>query len=234
MTTSGPPPRASSRLRLAARIVQGLAISLALLLVAAGEPLWWTAWTWAGLTLGAIVVQQILLHRNRPRLAALRQKVGAGTTSWDRWLLRLGRPLTIATLVVAGLDAGRFGWAPLPGWAWAPGVLLFAAGHTLLITSMLANRHFESTARIQHDRGHRVVERGPYAYVRHPGYSGALLIVLSGPLLLLSGWAAVPAAASLTLVVVRTGLEDTLLRRELLGYEQYASRVRARLIPGVW
>jgi protein-S-isoprenylcysteine O-methyltransferase Ste14 len=96
------------------------------------------------------------------------------------------------------------------------------------------NKFFEPTVRIQTDRGHTVIDSGPYALVRHPGYLAAGLLVLGLPLSLGSYWALVPAALSNVLLVVRTALEDRTLREELPGYKEYTQRVRYRLVPGVW
>ena len=88
--------------------------------------------------------------------------------------------------------------------------------------------------RIQAERGHRVVDEGPYRAVRHPGYLGLVLWALGSSFLLQSVWALAPSALAAAWVVLRTALEDALLRRELDGYEEYARRVRFRLVPGVW
>jgi protein-S-isoprenylcysteine O-methyltransferase Ste14 len=83
-------------------------------------------------------------------------------------------------------------------------------------------------------RGHTVVDAGPYRAVRHPGYVGWIVSALAAPLLLGSVWALVPAALGSCVMVARTALEDRTLRRELPGYEDYATRVRSRLLPWVW
>lgn len=70
--------------------------------------------------------------------------------------------------------------------------------------------------------------------VRHPGYLGLVLWALASPFLLLSARALFPAALAAAWVVMRTALEDALLRRELPGYAEYARRVRFRLVPGAW
>jgi protein-S-isoprenylcysteine O-methyltransferase Ste14 len=99
---------------------------------------------------------------------------------------------------------------------------------------MLANRFFAATVRIQSDRGHVVVDRGPYRRVRHPGYTGAALFTLATPLAL-GSWAALyPALFLVAVLVIRIVLEERTLRAELAGYREYASRVRWRLLPGVW
>ena len=114
-------------------------------------------------------------------------------------------------------------------------------GYALLITGMVGvtwaesvNKFFEPTVRIQTDRGHRVIDTGPYAIVRHPGYVSAFLSSSACPFALGSLWALIPAILLCLLLVVRTIWEDRTLREELAGYEEYAQRVRYRLIPGVW
>ena len=88
--------------------------------------------------------------------------------------------------------------------------------------------------RIQTERGHHVVDRGPYAIVRHPGYVGAFLLLAGIALALGSWWALLPAAIAVLLLVLRTVWEDRTLQAELAGYAAYAQKVRFRLIPGVW
>jgi protein-S-isoprenylcysteine O-methyltransferase Ste14 len=126
----------------------------------------------------------------------------------------------------------RLGHRRLAGWLVAVGCLCFAAGLALSALAMAANPFFEGTARLQPDQ--RVVEAGPYRRLRHPGYAGLLLVSLSSPLLLRSLLALVPAVLAAAWVVLRTVLEDRMLRRELDGYQGYARRVRWRLVPGLW
>jgi protein-S-isoprenylcysteine O-methyltransferase Ste14 len=114
-------------------------------------------------------------------------------------------------------------------------------GYALLIIGMVGvtwaesvNKFFETTVRIQTDRGHNVIDTGPYAIVRHPGYVFMCSLLVGIPLALCSLWALIPAVLSCSLLVVRTVLEDKTLRAELPGYVDYAQRVRYRLVPGVW
>ena len=96
------------------------------------------------------------------------------------------------------------------------------------------NKFFEPSVRIQTDRGHHVIDTGPYRIIRHPGYAFGFLLFLGMPLALGSLWALIPAVMLCPLLVVRTVLEDRTLHNELPGYEEYAQRVRYSLIPGVW
>lgn len=99
---------------------------------------------------------------------------------------------------------------------------------------MGVNPFFERTVRIQTERGHRVIDNGPYRFVRHPGYLGIFGWSLTTPLLLGSWWAFLPALLSIIGIMIRTALEDRTLREELTRYEEYTSRVHFRLIPGIW
>jgi protein-S-isoprenylcysteine O-methyltransferase Ste14 len=100
--------------------------------------------------------------------------------------------------------------------------------------AVAANRFFSSVVRIQRDRGHQVVDAGPYRYIRHPGYAGSMLNMV-GVSFALGSRVALAAAVVVCLVLgVRTALEDRTLRNELDGYTDYARRVRFRLVPGVW
>jgi protein-S-isoprenylcysteine O-methyltransferase Ste14 len=137
-------------------------------------------------------------------------------------------------LVVAGLDK-RFAWSPrLPLLLHGTAFVIIGLGYSLSTWATVANRFFSAVARIQREREHVVVTTGPYQYVRHPGYAGAIVTSLATPLLLGSLWALVPAALAVCQLVIRTALEDRFLQDELEGYHHYAAQVRYRLLPGVW
>lgn len=157
-----------------------------------------------------------------------------GTKSWDKLLsplLSIGGGLVP---LAAGLEAllGRVLSFSLP--VTILSLVLFLAGYVLATYALYENRFFSGTVRIQTERGHSVVSSGPYAWVRHPGYAGALLAYLVSPLLLDSCWAFLPAMLLVVVLIIRTRLEDHTLQEELPGYRDYAARVRYRLLPGVW
>lgn len=99
---------------------------------------------------------------------------------------------------------------------------------------MITNRYFETTVRIQKDRGHQVIATGPYKIVRHPGYVGIILSVLSFSLIIGSLFSLIPAGIIILLFIVRTLLEDKTLHDELDGYPEYSKQVKYRLLPGIW
>jgi protein-S-isoprenylcysteine O-methyltransferase Ste14 len=154
---------------------------------------------------------------------------------WDKWYFAFTTPLYLLTLVIAGLDAGRFHWtAELPVWVYALSALVYVLGQGIHLWAKHTNRFFSSVVRIQLDRGQQVCRDGPYRLVRHPGYVGGQLFSIVTPLILGSLWALIPAGVAAVLLIVRTALEDRTLQRELPGYTAYAQEVRYRLVPGIW
>jgi protein-S-isoprenylcysteine O-methyltransferase Ste14 len=107
-------------------------------------------------------------------------------------------------------------------------------GGSLEIVSLWTNQFFSTIVRIQKERGHYVIDKGPYAFIRHPGYAGGTLSYLCIPFALNSLWALIPAGIFLIAVIIRTYLEDITLQKELSGYLDYAARVKYRLVPKVW
>ena len=200
----------------------------------AGTIDWLAGWLYVGLLVATFVVNLTYLLRVNPELIEHRMQFGKGTKRWDKVLMAAFSPLVLAIYVIAGLDAVRFEWSTMSPWMWLPGLLIFVPGTALFMWSMGVNPFFEKTVRIQTERGHRVIDTGPYQIVRHPGYLGFFGWMLSVPLFLGSWWAFLPAILSVAAIILRTALEDRTLRQELDGYDAYASRVRYRLVPGVW
>jgi protein-S-isoprenylcysteine O-methyltransferase Ste14 len=187
-------------------------------------------WGWLGLWAVFLPVAALLMD---PGLRQERRRPGPGGK--DRWFRRLLLPPAVALLVVAGLDAGRFGWSgSFSPWVQAAGLAACGAALALPFWAMMTNRFFSPVVRIQEERGHHVITGGPYRFVRHPGYAGLIAFNLACAVALGSWWVLLPAAVYAGMVVRRTALEDRFLHAELKGYADYAARVRYRLLPGVW
>ena len=151
----------------------------------------------------------------------------------ERRQVRVDQQMMMAC--VGALDTGRWHLtAPVPPIVRALALAAMAAGLTMFYRAMRENQFFSAVVRIQDDRGHRVVDTGPYSIVRHPGYAGLLVVPpVSG--LALGSWLAVAVGAIMSALVVRRVLfEDAFLRQHLTGYGAYAERVPHRLIPRVW
>jgi protein-S-isoprenylcysteine O-methyltransferase Ste14 len=99
---------------------------------------------------------------------------------------------------------------------------------------MAKNPFLEREVRVQTEMGHHVITTGPYRVVRHPMYSGLTLLFPGWALVPGSAWSLAPAAMPMATFIVRTALEDGVLRRELPVYTEYCKRTRYRLVPGIW
>lgn len=202
--------------------------------LSAGRLTWDRLWVLLGLLALGILVSVLLILRRNPALLAARFQDHADTKPFDRLFAALTVPTLGAFLALAGLDGSRYHWSTPPAWSVAPGVLLHILGYIPIVWVLSTNPHAEGSVRIQADRGHRVISSGPYRYVRHPMYSGMLLMFSGWPLILGSLWAYLPFVALSALLVWRTGREDQTLQHELAGYREYATVTRYRLLPHIW
>lgn len=158
------------------------------------------------------------------------------TKPWDEILAPLVGLGGALIPLAAGLDA-RYSWSVLDFGLTTKVValVLTLAGFAFSSWALLENRFFSGTVRIQKERGHHVVSTGPYAWVRHPGYAGALLTYFATPVLLDSLWTFLPVVFITIVLVIRTSLEDRTLQEELPGYKEFATqKTRYRLLPGIW
>ncbi|MBN2472548.1 MAG: isoprenylcysteine carboxylmethyltransferase family protein [Anaerolineae bacterium] len=210
----------------------------ALLFLGAGTLDWPWGWVFAGVTLAGWAGLSIALAVGNPALLNERGKrvkdATAGTPKWDIAILAVYAVLTLVQPFVAGLDR-RYALSPgaTPALALAGNALLLA-GFVLLAWSMVANRSFEPTVRLEGAQKAGVTVSGPYRFVRHPGYTGVILQFLALPVALGAWLALIPGALGIGLFILRTALEDRTLQAELPGYAEFAQRTRYRLFPGVW
>jgi len=210
------------------------AILAMLLFIPAGRLDWLQAWSfWVAFTT-FLVFYWLWSMRHDPGQLEERSRVGANTKTWDKAILVIYTILLIGMLVLAGLDAGRFHWAPITWIGQAAGWLAGLLAGSLIFWAASVNTYLSRAMRIQEERDQQVISRGPYRWVRHPMYVGVILFMLAIPLMLGSGWAEVMGGLIGVLFVIRTALEDRTLQKELPGYQEYAQRVRYRLIPGLW
>lgn len=198
---------------------------------------WWQGWAFSVLLLVIGIGSRFLAEKRHPGLMAERFKFGKGQNvkPWDKVLAPLmGFSLTFPLFIIAGLDH-QFGWSHMfPIWLNIIGLILVALGYSFASWAIVENQFFSIMMRIQLERGHKVCDRGPYRIVRHPGYAGNILPLIGITLALNSIWTIIPAILALIVIVIRTKLEDQALHEELPGYREYASRVRYRLIPGIY
>jgi protein-S-isoprenylcysteine O-methyltransferase Ste14 len=216
------------------RVAVTLVILAVLLFVPAGRITWFRGWLFLLVFTVLMGASIVYFRRANPELFAVRSRGHPGTKRWDKAVIFLLFMTLLAMPPVAGLDDGRFHWSRMSWSIVAAGYLLLIAGWVVICWAQTVNPFFEPGVRIQAERGHRVIDAGPYAIIRHPGYLASFLLFTGFGLSLGSWWALIPAALASLLLVLRTILEDRTLYVELPGYAAYAQRVRFRLVPGVW
>jgi len=227
----------NSQTLLAKSLVKGvvdLAILIGVLFGIAGRVDWPAAWLITLVFTGHLVLSQCWLFRHDPELLKERLTTASNVPHWDRLIARGNRTVLLIFIATAALDAGRFGWSVMPTIVRAIGTAAVVAAVAVVWWCGAANRFLSAYTRIQSERGHIVVQHGPYRLVRHPLYA-ARVILITGAALTLGSWVAlIPAALNAVLLVLRTSLEDRMLTTELPGYQEYAKHVPNRLVPGLW
>jgi protein-S-isoprenylcysteine O-methyltransferase Ste14 len=219
------------------RSIAGLAFLIAMLGLAlfgaAGSLSYWRAWLYLAVFAACVVLITLYLLLRDRRLLESRLNVGpAAETQRSQQIIQgLASMFFLLVYIVAGLDH-RFGWTHVPPLLSVLSDVLVAAG--LFIVFLVFRENTYTSAIIERADRQRVVSTGPYGVVRHPMYSGALLMMLFTPLAL-GSWVALPFVAPLALVIVaRLRDEERFLAAQLAGYDDYRRRVRYRLIPLLW
>jgi protein-S-isoprenylcysteine O-methyltransferase Ste14 len=222
---------------LGARVaVQTLAFFIglaALLFVAAGTLDFTDGWVFLGVLAVVTVVIEVYLAKHDPDLLERRLAVAerGEPDPVQRRFQKLAALLFVAMLVVAGLDH-RFGWSDVPMPWLVVGYALFVAGYAIVFVVFRANTY--TSAVVEVAEGQTVVSSGPYSIVRHPMYSGGLLIIAGAPLALGSWVALIFVVPLVALIVARLLNEERFLSDHLGGYREYLARTPYRLVPHVW
>ncbi|BCG80203.1 methyltransferase family protein [Mesorhizobium sp. 113-3-3] len=207
----------------------------ALFFLSAGTFAWPGAWVYLVVMVGLSFTLGMTLAQRDPGLMneRLRSPIQKNQTGADKVLLSTLLIGIFGWQIFMGFDF-RFGWSPVPVWAQVVGALVMIVGIWICYLTMLENSFAAPVVKIQDERGQRVITTGPYSYVRHPMYAGAILFFAGTALLLGSWWGLVLVLGFIALLAIRTFIEENTLRTGLRGYDDYATRVRYRLIPMVW
>ncbi|TIW02244.1 MAG: isoprenylcysteine carboxylmethyltransferase family protein [Mesorhizobium sp.] len=207
----------------------------ALMFVSAGTLHWWGAWVYIVVMVGLSLTMGVALARRDPGLMneRLRPPIQKTQTAADKIVLSILLIGIFAWLALMGLDF-RFGWSAAPVWVQAIGMLVLLVGIWICYLTMLENSFAAPVVKIQDERGQKVITTGPYGYVRHPMYAGAILYFAGTALVLGSWWGLALVPVFIVLLAIRTFIEEKTLRTGLRGYDDYAARVRYKLVPMVW
>jgi protein-S-isoprenylcysteine O-methyltransferase Ste14 len=212
------------------------ALTAAMLFVAAGTWRWPQGWIFIIEMVTTGIVLGIWLARYDPGLLAERMSSPLQRTqaAADKLIILTLFVAWPAWLVFLALDAKRYRLSHLPIWAQVAGAIFILVAMYAFYRTFRENSFAAPVVKIQKERGQTVVSTGPYAIVRHPMYAGAGLLFVGIPMLLGSAWGIALAPLWYALLAVRIPLEERVLRENLAGYDDYARRVRWRLLPGIW
>jgi len=191
------------------------------------------AWIYLAIFATAVALITAYLLKNDPAL--LERRIVAGPIAEKRKQQKLIHAIALCAFLSIFLVASsdhRFGWSHVPPLLEAGGAGLTALGFFFVFLVFRENSFASGTIGVW--IGQQVVSSGPYTAVRHPMYSGALLMLIGTPLTLGSFWALVAVVPLAAAIVWRLLDEEGFLQKNLPGYAEYCRRVRSRLVPYVW
>ena len=221
--------------RLVRRGLFGQLVVGALLFIPAGSLKFWPGWAYMAVNILSELRSCFYFYKHDPQLLE-RRLLKREKFSEQKLIQTLWKVLAALFLMLAGGDY-RFGWSrrlfgPVPWWLTVMALLFIVGGYTWVFQVMKTNRFAASV--VQVEAGQAVASTGPYRFVRHPMYSGALVFWFCAPLALGSYVVAPVSALIIPILVFRLLSEEKILCRDLPGYVEYCQRTRYRLVPFVW
>lgn len=207
----------------------------ALLCLAAGTLNWPALWVFLATVAISGVASGTWLAKTDPALLAERMRpvIQADQPAADKKFMLVFGCTSLLWFIAMGFDR-RLHASDMPPALQAFGLAMVLASTGFILWVMRENSFAAPVVKVQIERGHHVVSTGPYAWVRHPMYSGAVLFCIGAALLLDSWWGVLISPAFAVLFAIRIGIEERTLAARLPDYADYAARVRYRLFPGVW
>ena len=207
----------------------------ALLFASAGTLQWPGAWAFLATSAVLGPACGLWLARTDPALLAerLRLTARAGQPAADKKFMLVFVATAFVWFVAIGIDRrAHASHVPLPLEALGLAMYLLSTGFIMWVFH--ENSFAAPVIKVQAERAHHVISTGPYAWVRHPMYSGVMLFFVGAPLLLGSWWGVAMAPLFVVLFAIRIAIEERALIAGLPGYADYTAQVRYRLVPGFW
>ncbi len=219
----------------AVQVLGSMFLLMAVFFLSAGRVDLPRAWFFFGLYFISLLFNIVIFLKFNPEVIRVRSETKwEEMKRWDKLFTVLYIIFVFIIFIVCGLDVGRFQLSSTGMEFLVGGVIIFVVGWGVVVWAMVENKFFETTARIQKEREQRVVSTGPYAIVRHPGYTGMILYYGCAPFIIGSLYGLIPALLLAIVFIFRTYFEDRMLYKELSGYKEYAKKVRYRLVPFIW
>lgn len=214
----------------AIRFVLCLIILPGALILTAGSLNYWQAWLYCAALLVPVTLVVLYFLKNNPEFLVRRMKMKEKEKT-QKSIIKWSLPLFLLYLLLPSIDY-RFGWSEMPA-EWS--IAALAAMLLSYFMILLVFKENEYAARtVEVEKGQKVISTGPYALVRHPMYTGFLLMMLATPIALGSYWTLLLFPPIPAIMVLRTLDEEKVLKRDLKGYGKYCDNVRWRLLPYLW
>jgi protein-S-isoprenylcysteine O-methyltransferase Ste14 len=225
----------SLKLRLVLGMLTALVLAFAGVFVPAGSFRFWQGWAFLAAFLIPVVFTFVYFYLHDTEFLERRLRTKEQITE-QKLLLKWGKPLYIAAFLLPGLDY-RFGWSRslvgvVPVWLTVLSLGMIVGSMALFFWVFRVNRFASRTIGVE--KGQTVITTGPYSLVRHPLYTGAVVLGIFTPTALGSFVAWPVFVLVIPFYVLRLKNEEEVLRSELPGYAEYCLRTRYRLIPFVW
>ena len=201
------------------------------------------AWIEAWLFIISFVINMTIIYylinkknprviRNRMKLkkVGLTEKTKSSARS-DFFIMPLLSIGFIGALLIPPFDH-RFQWSPIPFVLEIIGLLLMNIGLIIMAIAMVQNAFASKILDI--NKGQQLIDTGIYAHVRHPLYTGAVIMIIGLPIALGSWISLIPAAFGALALIIRIKFEEIMLVKGMDGYEDYRNRVKYKLIPKIY
>jgi protein-S-isoprenylcysteine O-methyltransferase Ste14 len=212
------------------RLIMGIPALLLILFLPAGTVAFWEAWIYLAILLIPMSIVMLYFLKKSPEFLVRRMKLKEKEAE-QKILVKLALIPFLLAFILPGIDK-RFGWSNVPILIIVVAEILVCIGYIFVILVFKENR-FASRI-IEVEKGQKVIQSGPYRFVRHPMYLGTIIMYFASPLALGSYWAIIPAIFIIPILIVRIINEEKVLTKELEGYSEYKLTTRFRLIPGIW
>ena len=194
---------------------------------------YWQAWVFLAVYFFASIAISLYLITSDPALLARRMSGGpfAEKEPAQRVIMSITSLAFVGLLVLPAIDH-RLRWSELSPGAALAGDVLVLLGWLGIFFVFRENSFSSATIELASDQ--RVISTGPYAWMRHPMYAAALVMLLGIPIALGSSWGVLIVVAMLPVLIWRLLDEERFLVTNLPGYDEYQRRVRYRLLPPIW
>ena len=223
-------PRSKLIWLVGSRLILGIPVLFLILFLPAGTFAYLEAWIYLAVLLIPMFFVMIYYIKKAPEFLERRMRLKEKERE-QKLIIKLAFIPYLLAFILPGIDK-RSGWSNVPLYlAVAADILVFVS--YIFILYVFHVNQFASRI-VEVEKGQKVIQSGPYRFIRHPMYLGTIIMYAVSPLALGSYWAMIPGLLIIPVIIARILNEEKVLTQELEGYAEYKLKTRYRLIPGVW